>query len=107
MIPFSVGFDFPNKFCFSDYVNILKVVDILIKSYMSSMNNLSNNKFDYTKFLNYEENIITNAETIDIDYIECENVDNYTLLVNYTNLVHYAKKDDNDYSSVLKRFLGN
>ena len=57
-----------------------------------------------------EENVKdrqANDETIYIDTANCEDVNDFIKIINFTNSVLYMKKEENDYSYVIKRLLDN
>ena len=64
---------------------------------------------DFINNLN-EENVKdrqTNDETIYIDTANCEDVNDFIKIINFTNSILYMKKEENDYSYVIKRLLDN
>ena len=103
---------FPDSMGITDHMNMKAVVDILTKDVWLPLNNQTNSKIDYLNFLNDEKNIdfSENAfdnETIDINTAECEEVESYMALANYTNIILYMKNDTNDSSYIIKRLLDN
>ena len=75
-----------------DYMNMKAVVDILTKDLWPSLNNQRNAKIDYLHFLHC---------------CECEEIESYMALANYTNIILYMKNDTNDSSYIIKRLLDN
>jgi len=101
---------FPDSAGIRDHMNMKAVVDILTKDIWSPHNNPRKAKIEYINFLNEDANIYENAldnETININTAECEEVDAYISLVNYTNIILYMKNNSNDSSYIIKRLLDN
>ena len=64
---------------------------------------------DFINNLN-EENVKdrqANDEAICVDTANCEDVNDFIKIINFTNSILYMKKEENDYSYVIKRLLDN
>ena len=98
-----------------DHMNFYLSVDILTKIwYQSSQfyykNNTNNTmKIDCINYLNEEDDKekLSNDEIIDIDTANCEDVKDFIKMMNFTNAILYMKKEENDYSYIIKRLLDN
>ena len=108
-------FCFPNPLAIEDHKNFYKSVDILTKIwYNSNLYNAQkyNNTLDCSQFLNEEDkgNNQENSsddETIDINSVDCEDVNDFVTILNFTNAILYMK-NETDYSSyIVKRLLDN
>jgi len=98
-----------------DHMDFYKSVDILTKIwYKTNQFYVTNNtlKMDCLKFLNEEgktnsqENSLDD-ETIDINTAECEDLNDYVNMINYTNAMLYMKKNTDDTSYIIKRLFDN
>ena len=104
--------NFNNQGCIADHMNMRAVVDILTKDVWLPNNKGANEKMNFIKFINEEgdqinKEISSNDETIDINKVECEDVNDYIAEVNFTNMILYMKNDTEDNSYILKRLIDN
>ena len=91
------------------FVNALTKIWYESSQFYSKNNTNNAMKMDCINYLNEENEKEgqSNEETIDIDTANCEDVNDFIKIINFTNAVLYMKNEENDYSYIIKRILDN